>query len=294
MIQRDVLQNKFRIFILLSFFVLILEVGGGLITNSLALLSDAGHVLIDMFALGLAYFAIRLSKKRSTAKYTFGFYRAEILAAITNGLVLILITIYIFYQSYIRFLSPRPVKGPEMLVISIIGLLANLYVALKMQGSARENLNVRGAYLHVLSDILSSVGVVAASGLIIVTGNPIYDPIISAMIGLIILSNSFRLIKEGTQILMEASPGHIDLEQMTKDIQKISGVKEVHDLHIWSIGSDVYALSSHILISAEKAPSMNSILSEINEMLESKYRITHTVIQSECDRCVEAPDQHNH
>jgi len=294
MIQREVLQKNFRIFILLSFFVLILEVGGGLITNSLALLSDAGHVLIDALALGLAYFAIRLSKKRSTAKYTFGFYRAEILAAITNGLVLILVTFYIFYQSYLRFLSPRPVKGPEMMVISIIGLLANLYVALKMQSSARDNLNVRGAYLHVLSDILSSVGVVVASGLIIVTGNTIFDPIVSAMIGLFILSNSFRLVKESMQILMEASPGHIDLEKITEDIQKINGVKEVHDLHIWSIGSDVYSLSSHILISAEKAPSMNSIVSEINKMLESKYKISHTVIQSECDRCVEAADKHSH
>ncbi len=294
MIQRDVLQKKFRIFILLSFFVLILEVGGGIVTNSLALLSDAGHVLIDMLALGLTYFALRISKKRSTAKYTFGFYRAEILAAITNGLVLILITIYIFYQSYLRFLSPRPVKGTEMLMISVIGLLANLYVALKMQSSARDNLNVRGAYLHVLSDILSSIGVVVASGLIIVTGNPVFDPIISAMIGLIILSSSFRLIKEGTQILMEGSPGHIDLAEITEDIQRISGVKEVHDLHIWSIGSDVYALSSHILIGADKAPSMNSIISEINQMLESKYKITHTVIQSECDRCVEGGDKHNH
>jgi cobalt-zinc-cadmium efflux system protein len=294
MIQRDFLQKKFRIFIILSFFILLLEVGGGIFTNSLALLSDAGHVVIDLLALVLAYFAIQLSKKRSTDKYTFGYYRAEILTAIINGFVLIFITIYIFYQSYVRFLSPRAIKGPEMFAISVIGLLANLYVVIKMQGYGRENLNVRGAYLHVLSDTLSSVGVVIAGGLIIVTGNSIFDPIISAMIGLFILSSSFRLIKESTQILMEATPANLDLEKITEDIQKTNGVREVHDLHIWSIASDVYALSSHILISAENTQSMNAIISEINEMLKSRYNITHTVIQSECESCVEGSDKHNH
>jgi cobalt-zinc-cadmium efflux system protein len=294
MIQRDVLQKKFRIFIILSFFILLLEVGGGIFTNSLALLSDAGHVVIDLLALVLAYFAIQLSKKCPTDRYSFGYYRAEILTAIINGIVLIFITVYIFYQSYVRFLSPRAIKGPEMFAISVIGLLANLYVVIKMQGYGRENLNVRGAYLHVLSDTLSSVGVVIAGGLIIVTGNCIFDPIISAMIGLFILSSSFRLIKESTQILMEATPANLDLEKITEDIQKTNGIREVHDLHVWSIASDVYALSSHILISAENAQSMNAIISEINEMLKSRYNITHTVIQSECESCVEGTDKHNH
>jgi cobalt-zinc-cadmium efflux system protein len=294
MIQRDVLQRKFRIFIILSFFILLLEVGGGVFTNSLALLSDAGHVVIDLFGLVLAYFAMRLSKKRSTDKYSFGYYRAEVLSAIINGFVLIFVTVYIFYQSYIRFITPRAIKGPEMFVISIIGLLANLYVVIKMQSYGRENLNVRGAYLHVLSDTLSSVGVVIAGGLIIVTGNSIFDPILSAMIGLFILSSSFRLIKESTQILMEATPAKLELEKITEDIQKINGVREVHDLHVWSIASDVYALSSHILINAENAPSMNAIIAEINEMLKSRHNITHTVIQSECESCAEGGNIHNH
>jgi cobalt-zinc-cadmium efflux system protein len=294
MIQRDVLQKKFRIFIILSFFILLLEVGGGIFTNSLALLSDAGHVVIDLLALLLAYFAIRLSKKRSTDKYSFGYYRAEVLSAIINGFVLIFVTVYIFYQSYVRFLTPRAIKGPEMLAISIIGLLANLYVVMKMQSYGRENLNVRGAYLHVLSDTLSSVGVVVAGGLIIVTGNPIFDPILSTMIGLFILSSSFRLIKESTQILMEATPAKLELEKIAEDMRKINGVREVHDLHVWSIASDVYALSSHILINAENAQSMNAIIAEINEMLKSRHHITHTVIQSECESCAEGGNIHNH
>jgi cobalt-zinc-cadmium efflux system protein len=264
-----------------------MEIAGGFFTNSLALLSDAGHVLIDLLALLLAYFALRLSKKGPTQQFTYGYYRAEILAAIANGVILILITLYIFYQSYLRFLSPQIIKGPEMFIIAIIGLFANLYVVIKMQSDEKENLNVRGAYLHVLSDTISSVGVVIAGILIIVTGNYIFDPIVSAIIGVFILIGCLRLIRESTHILMEAVPEHIDLQKVSDDIQKITYVKEVHDLHVWSITSDVYALSSHILIDAKDTNSLNKIVSQIKEMLKSKYNITHTVIQSECERCVD-------
>ena len=294
MMPRDILQKKFIIFILLSLFILLIELVGGIFTNSLALLSDAGHVLIDLLALLLAYFSIRLSQKVATKKFTFGFYRAEILVAIINGSILIFVTLYIFYESYIRFLSPQPIKGPEMLAIAIVGLLANLYVVIKMQGYEKENLNVRGAYLHVLSDTLSSVGVVIAGMLIVVTGNYIFDPIISAIIGLFILVGSLQLIRESTHILMEATPRNIDLEKLSKDIQKIKGVKEIHDLHVWSISSDVFALSSHVLIDAKNIKSMNKIVSNINEMVKSKYNITHTVMQSECETCVDGKNKHNH
>jgi len=264
-----------------------MEVVGGIFTNSLALMSDAGHVLIDLLALLLAYFAMRLTRRGTTKTFTFGYYRAEILAAVTNGVVLILLTLYIFYQSYLRFLSPQKINGPEMFAIAIIGLAANLYVVIKMQGDEKENLNVRGAYLHVLSDTVSSVGVVVAGVIIIVTGNYIFDPIVSALIGVVIFISCLRLIRESTHILMEAVPEHIDIQQVSQDIQKIPCVKEVHNLHIWSISSDVYALNAHILIDAKDANSLNQIISQINEMLKSKYQITHSVIQSECERCIE-------
>jgi cobalt-zinc-cadmium efflux system protein len=294
MTERDVLQSKFRIFIVLSAFVLVLEVAGSLLTNSLALLSDAGHVLIDLMALLLAYFALRLSKRASTKKYTFGYYRAEILSAAVNGFVLIFITIFVFYQSYLRFLSPQLIKGPEMLAISVLGLVANMYVVVKMHGFGNDNLNVRGAYLHVLTDTLSSVGVVIAGLLIVVTGNYVFDPLISVVIGVMILISCLRLIKDSANILMEAVPKGMDLKQLAADIQKIKGVREVHDLHAWCISSDVYALNSHIVIDAENVKAMNGIISEINEMLKAKYKITHTVIQSECERCVEWKDRHKH
>lgn len=292
--KKSDLEKKFRTFIVLSAFILLLELIGGIFTNSLALLSDAGHVLIDLLAFVLAYFSIRLSQKKATKKFTFGYHRAEILTAVINGAVLIFVTVYIFYESYSRFLAPRPIKGSEMLIISLIGLFANLYVVVKMQGYEKQNLNVRGAYLHVLGDTLSSVGVVIAGILIIVTGNYIFDSIISAIIGLIILVGSLRLLRESTHILMEATPKNIDLDDLSRDIQKINGVKEIHDMHVWSVSSNVYALSSHVLIDAKNIKSMNKIVSKINEMVKSKYNITHTAIQSECETCVDGRNKHDH
>ena len=286
MTQRDILQKKFRIFIFLSSFVLIMEVGGGIYANSLALMSDAGHVLIDLLALLLAYFAMHLSKRASTKEFTYGFYRAEILAAIANGIILILLTLLIFYQSYRRFLTPQLINGPEMFIIAVIGLVANLYVVLRMKGDEKQNLNVRGAYLHVLSDTVSSIGVVVAGMLIIVTRNYLFDPIMSALIGVFILVGCLRLIWESTRILMEAVPPHIDLLKVSSDIKKTPSVQEVHDLHIWSIGSDVYALSAHVVIETKDANSLNKIITEINDMLKATYGITHTVIQTECEQCV--------
>jgi len=294
MINRDILQKKFRIFILLSFFVLLMEVAGGILTNSLALLSDAGHVLIDLIALSLAYFAIRLSRKPSTKKFSFGYYRAEILAAIINGLVLIVITLFIFYQSYFRFVYPQPIEGFGMLVVSILGLAANVWVITKMHDHEKDNLNVRGAYLHVLSDTVSSIGVVIASVLILLTGNYIFDPIMSVIIGLFILTTSYSMIKESVVILMEATPQGIRLEEVLGDIKKIKGVKEVHDLHVWCISSDVFALTSHVLIDAKNVKSVNKIITGINDMLKAKHNITHTVIQSECESCVDAKGKHEH
>lgn len=287
MISRDILQEKFKIFIFLTLFILLTEVVGGIISNSLALLSDAAHVFIDLLALLLVYFSIWLARKRPTKKFTFGFYRSEILAAIINGAALIFIVFSIFYYAYLRFLSPQPIKGPEMLIVAIIGFVANFYIIIKMHGFAKENLSIRGAYLHVLADTLSSIGVVVAAILIVITGHYIFDSIISVMIGLFVLVQALRLIKDSTYILLETTPKTLNLEKISQDIQKIKGIKNIHDLHIWSISSDVYALSCHIVISAENLKLINKITSDVSEMIKSKYNITHTVIQSECEGCAD-------
>jgi len=294
MTPRDVLQGKFRIFIYLSLFVLLMEIVGGFLTNSLALLSDAGHVLVDLLALLVAYFSIRLSQKKAKGRFSFGYYRGEIFSAVINGMLLILIAVFILYESYSRLMSPQPIKGQEMLVISIIGLAANLYVVIKMHGYEKENLSVKGAYLHVLSDTLSSVGVVIAGTLIIVTGNYIFDPMVGGLIGIFIFINAFGLIKESSYILMEAAPAGIELQNVKKDLQGVKGVKDIHDLHVWSISSDVYALSSHVTINKENIKSLNEIVSAINEMLKTKYNITHTVLQSESETCVDGECHTDH
>ncbi len=286
MFSHHILQNKFKIFIFLSLFILAAEILGGIFTNSLALFSDAGHVFIDILALCLTYFSLWLSQKSANEKFTFGFYRAEILTALINGAILILITFFIFYEAISRLINRTvAIKGLEMLGISILGFAANFYVILRIKYQEKENLNIHSAYLHVLSDTLSSVGVILASILIIITGKIIFDPIISLIIALIIFFNAIRLLKESTYILMETMPKNFDIKQIAQEIQKINGVKEIHDIKIWSISSDIYSLQAHILVNSENMAKINKILTEINSILKSKYKITHISIQSECEKC---------
>jgi cobalt-zinc-cadmium efflux system protein len=232
----------------------------------------------------LAYFSIRLARRRANSRFTFGYYRAEIISAAINGGLLLFITVYIFYNAYVRLLNPASIRGREMLVVSIIGLAANAYVAARMHGSAEGNLNVRGAYVHVLSDTLSSVGVVMGGIIISLTGLTIVDPLISIMIGLFILASSLSLVKESIMILMESTPKGMDIESIEKDMEHIEGVEGVHDVHVWSISSDIYALSSHIIVGPDA--EINDVVSRVNDMLREKYGIAHTTIQSECERCV--------
>jgi len=280
-ISREILEKEFRIFVILSASILALELTGALLTNSLALLSDSFHVLTDLISLFLAYFSIRLARRGANRRFTFGYYRAEIISAAINGALLLLISAYIFYSSYIRFLNPASVRAEEMLGISIIGLAANAYVAIKMHRRAEGNLNVRGAYIHVISDTLSSIGVVTGGAIISITGITIVDPIISVIIGFFILSNSIPLVRDSLLILMESSP--LDVKSIERDMKKIDGVKGVHDVHVWSISSDIYALSSHIIVDSDAG--INGIIQDINKMLKERYNIVHTTIQSECDRC---------
>jgi len=284
MSSRDTLLKRFRFFILLSAFILVLEVAGSVITHSLALLSDAGHIAIDLAAFILTFLSLRLSRRKATERFTFGYYRAEILSAVINGAALIGITFYILFETYNRFIHPEPVMGNTMLIFAAIGFVANFYVVLRMQGY-EHNLNVRSAYLHVISDTVTSIGVIIAGVLIILTGNDIFDPIISAMISVFILVGSFNLIRESTYILMEATPSNVDIVKLKSDMEGVKGVREVHDLHVWCISSDVCSLTSHVIIDTNDAKSINEIISKINELVKTKYNVSHSVIQAECGCC---------
>lgn len=274
----------------LTFVIFIAELIGGLISNSLALLSDAGHVFADLLALGLSLGALYISRKPANAKKTYGYHRVEVLAALINGITLIVIAGLIFHEAYKRLLEPEQVKTVPMLIVAAMGLAVNIIVALRLHRAAESNLNVKSAFLHVVGDMLASVGVIAGGLIMLFTGNYIADPIISVVVGLIILRGAYRVVKEGINILLEGVPSRIDYERLNQDILQTQGVLRIHDLHIWTLSSSNIMLSVHVLVDA-KAPHVgNELLKRLKNMLREKYDIHHATIQFECD-CCEDPTQ---
>jgi len=263
------------------------ELIGGYISNSLALVSDAGHMLTDTMALVLALLAIIFATRPATKERTYGFYRLEILSALFNGSILTLIALYIFYQAFQRFINPSPVWSGLMLTIATIGLLANIGAAVILAGGSRENLNVRGAFLHVLSDLVSSVAVIVGGLIIQFTRWYYIDPILSVLIGILILRGAMMLVFESANILLEAAPKGMVTEEVALTIKAVKGVRDIHDLHVWAITSGINAISAHILIEDSEAERASQILKEINELLKTRYAISHATFQTECVSCPE-------
>jgi cobalt-zinc-cadmium efflux system protein len=257
------------------------ELIGGLLTNSLALLSDAGHMLSDVGALGLSLFAFRIARRPATAKQTYGYHRLEILAALINGLALWLIVGMIMQAAYSRFFDPPEVQSRGMLAVAVIGLAVNIVCGIILYGSHHESLNVRGALLHILSDALGSVGAIVAALTMLQTGWYLADPLISILIGFLILYTSWTLIKESAGILMQSVPREIDLELVQKAINQIRGVRQVHDLHVWCVTSGVFTLTAHAVIDGRK--DFHEVLNEIEGMLKERFGIEHTTIQLETE-----------
>ncbi len=276
------LQGKFGIAVGLTSAILIAEVIGGILTNSLALLSDAAHVFADVFALVLSWVAVYLTTLPATNSRTYGYHRAEVFAAFINGVSLFAISCWIFYEAIHRIFSPEPVKSLLMLVIAGIGLIINLIVAFIFIKESHENLNVKSAFLHVIGDALSSAGVIVGGVIMTFTKWYLVDPIISFIIGLVIISGAIRVTREALHILLEGTPRNISLDEVSKEIKNLDFVKEVHDLHIWSIRSDYSALSAHVLVDAQSIRAMQNTLSDIGKMLKEKFGILHTTIQLEC------------
>ena len=266
-------------FVLIASFMLV-EVAGGFITNSLALLSDAGHMLSDAAALGLSYFAIKLGERKATPGKTYGYKRFEIIAAALNGLTLIAISIYIFVEAFQRFRNPPEVQSMGMLVISVIGLLVNIAAAfILMRGDKEENLNVRSAFLHVLGDMLGSAGAIAAALLIYFFDWGIADPIASVAVAVLIIISGWRVMKDSFHILMEGAPVQIDSAKLREELLSIPAVEDVHDLHIWSVTSGMPMLSCHIGIS--RNGEHDAVLREAQTLLHDKFGIDHSTLQIE-------------
>jgi len=270
--------------------IMIAEVIGGILSGSLALLGDAGHMLVDALALGLALFAMTVARRPATPSKTYGYHRVEIMVALANGVTLVLLALWIFYEAYQRFLDPPLIQTPLMLLVATIGLIANLIGMLLLRRASHEHLNIKAAYWHILGDTISSVGVIAAGIIISITGWYIVDPIIAVFIGCIILWGAVRLVRESVDVLLEAVPKHIQIDEVIEILQSASGVDEVHDVHIWTITSDIHALSAHLLIEDQRVSGSAEIVEAVNQDLRKHFNITHTTLQLECEKCESCPE----
>lgn len=265
--------------LVITFIYMIAEGVGGWFTNSLALIADAGHMLTDVAALGLTLGAIWFAARPATAKKTFGWYRLEILAAFVNGIVLVLISIWVIYEALARWQSPPAVLGKQMTIVAVGGLVANLISAWLLHSDHEHDLNLHGAWLHVMGDLLGSVAAIIAGVLIIFQGWLWADPVTSLAISVIIIVGAIRLVLDSVNILLEGTPAHIDLGSITRSLSGLDGVGGVHDLHVWTISSGRDALSVHITHGKEVDHS--ELLSRVRDRLQSEFAIDHLTIQME-------------
>lgn len=304
------IQKKFIYSLVFTSLILVAEVIGGLISGSLALLSDAAHVFMDIFALALSYIAIRIALRPPDDQHSFGWHRLEVVAALINGASLFVIALGIWIEAVKRFKTPVEVQSTEMLIIAVIGLVVNLVVAIVLGGHEHEhhdhdheksehphdehspqsggkrNLNVQSAFLHVVGDAISSVGVILAALLIRYTGREWIDPLISILIGVIILAGSFRVLRSALHILLEGVPEGMSIKQINERMSSVEDVKGVHDLHVWNLGSEQISLSAHVvLIDADEAQQQKA-MERLKKLLEDEFHILHTTIQFEKVPCL--------
>ena len=277
--------------------VLLVELTGGLLSHSLALLSDAGHVLTDVFALGLAWFAVEQAKRPADRKRSYGYQRVTILAALLNSITLIVIVLAIAYEAVRRLASPEPVQGGIVIVTALVGIAVNAFVIFGLRGETR-NLNMRAAFLHVSGDIGASIGVVIAGTVILLTGWLYIDPLLSLLIAALIAYGAWGIVRETVNLLMEGTPRDIDLASVTREITQTEKVIGVHDLHVWAIASDATALSAHIVIGDCPLGDAEHLVRDLEERLCARFAIGHTTIQVEsCHPCGEinhGAGAHNH
>lgn len=274
-------RNSRRLALVLSLVVvyMVAEVVGAYLTNSLALLADAGHMLSDAGALALSLFALWIARKPPTAGHTYGFYRTEILAALINGAALVAISVYIFVEAFRRLGTPAEVEGGWMMVVATGGLAINLLGLWILQAGRTDNLNMRGAWLHVLTDALGSVGAMLAGGLILAFGWVWADPVASVLIGLLVLYSSWGLLRDTVAVLMEGAPGHIDVDEVRGALVGMDGILSAHDLHVWTITSGMVALSAHV--TAREPVRHAELLRRLQVLAETRFGIEHITIQIE-------------
>ena len=266
----------------LTFTYFIVEVVGGLLTNSLALLADAAHMLTDVFGLALALFAIWITQRPASPAKTYGYYRVEILAALANALILFGVSFYILFEAYHRFQEPPEVNSLPMMIVAAVGLAVNLVGIYNLRRGSKESLNVQGAFLEVVSDMLGSIGVIVAGLIMYFTGWYYADPIFSVLIGLFILPRTWGLMMQAVNVLLEGTPAHINLKAVEEAMMSVPGVTAIHDLHVWTITSGMDAMSAHVVLAeGVVASESQNILEQLGAQLKTQFNLAHTTIQIE-------------
>ena len=278
-------QRRFVLSLALTGVIFIVEFVGGLWTGSLALLADAGHVFMDAFALGLSYLALRVAVLPPNDRHTYGYQRMQILAALANGVTLLLIAIEILREAWERAKAPQPIQAGPMLIIAVIGLVVNIVVAYVLHEHEHDDVNTRSAFLHVIGDTLASVGVIGAGVIILFTGWTWVDPLVSVLIGLLILVSVGRLLKETVHILAEGMPDGMRAGDVADAIRGVPGVVDIHDLHVWTVAPGYVALSAHAVLADQALSETDQVMVTLKHVLRDTFDIEHTTIQFECANC---------
>jgi len=263
-----------------------IEIAAGIFSNSLALLTDAAHNFTDVLALALSWWALRLTSEPPNQKKTYGYHRAGILAALANSTTLVVIALGIFYEAYHRFINPPEVRADVLIGVGVVAVLVNVVTALLVRRGAEHDLNIRSAFLHLMGDVLSTVGAVIAGVIIRFTDWNWLDPLVSVLIGFLILWSAWTIVRESIDILMESTPTDIDMDAMIRDISSVEGVRSVHDLHVWSITRSMRTLSAHLVTDNMAIRKGASIQAKVNDVLFQRYNVNHATLQLECDDCM--------
>ncbi len=263
----------------------VIEAGAGIFANSLALLTDAAHNLTDVIALGLTWFAVRMTAQPANAQKTYGYHRAGILVALANSTTLVLISLGIFYEAYHRFIAPPQVQSTILIGVGLLAVAVNLVTALFVQRGSESDLNLRSAFVHQMGDVVSTVGAVIAGVIIYFTHANWLDPLVSVLIGLLILYNAWGILRDAVDILLEGTPRDVNLKNLVDDIVEVDGVLGVHDIHVWSLTQNLRTMSAHILTNDVHVSAGAQIQRQVSEMIRRRYNIAHATLQLECVDC---------
>ncbi len=277
--------SRLALSLFLTTIFVVLEAGAGLFANSLALLTDAAHNFTDVIALGLSWYAVRLTTRPSNSQKTYGYHRAGILVAFANSTTLVLISLGVFYEAYQRFKSPPEIKSGVLVLVGLIAVFVNLATALLVRRGSEHDLNLRSVFLHLMGDVASTIGAVIAGIIIYFTHANWLDPFVSVLIGFLILYNAWGILRETVGILLESSPRDVDMQAMVADIKQVTGVLGVHDLHVWSLAQNLRTMSAHILTDDLPISEGTDIQRQINELVFHRYNIAHATLQLECVDC---------